>query len=170
MGAAAEDAVDAAANGNGNGNGNHDTTTTTTTTAAASSSVSGASSRYLVVFHAVSAGLNGAALGSDEQEIVFIVAVVLDVRDNQVLHKREGNLLLFVLSGYNIFTTSKFLRDVNFLAKSLRQILDIEATVIPQYRDRLKGVQILLSNSQAGQDRKVMQEQEEISRNHVQPF
>ena len=168
MGAAAEDAVDAAANGNGNGN--HDTTTTTTTTAAASSSVSGASSRYLVVFHAVSAGLNGAALGSDEQEIVFIVAVVLDVRDNQVLHKREGNLLLFVLSGYNIFTTSKFLRDVNFLAKSLRQILDIEAIVIPQYRDRLKGVQILLSNSQAGQDRKVMQEQEEISRNHVQAF
>ena len=162
MGAAAEDAVDAAANGNGNGNGNHDTTTTTTTAAAASSSVSGASSRYLVVFHAVSAGLNGAALGSDEQEIVFIVAVVLDVRDNQVLHKREGS--------YNIFTTSKFLRDVNFLAKSLRQILDIEAIVIPQYRDRLKGVQILLSNSQAGSGRKVKQEQEEISRNHEQAF
>ena len=76
MGAAAEDVVDdAAANGN-----NHDTTTTATN-AAPSGAVS---SRYLVVFHAVSAGLNGAALGSDEQEIVFIVAVVLDVRDNQV--------------------------------------------------------------------------------------
>ena len=38
------------------------------------------------------------------------------------------------------------------------------------YRDRLKGVQILLSNSQAGPGRKVKQEQEEISRNHVQAF
>ena len=36
------------------------------------------------------------------------------------------------------------------------------------YRDRLKGVQILLSNSQAGPGRKVKQEQEEMSRNHVQ--
>ena len=77
MGAAAEDVVDDAAANNGN---NHDATTTTTN-AAPSGAVS---SRYLVVFHAVSAGLNGAALGSDEQEIVFIVAVVLDVRDNQV--------------------------------------------------------------------------------------
>ena len=97
MGAAAEDAVDAAANGNGDGNGNHDTTTTTTTTAAAaSSSVSGASSRYLVVFHAVSAGLNGAALGSDEQEIVFIVAVVLDVRDNQVRIAQTRRKLIII--------------------------------------------------------------------------
>ena len=38
------------------------------------------------------------------------------------------------------------------------------------YRDQLKGVQILLSNSQAGPGRKVQQEQEEISRNHVQAF
>ena len=38
------------------------------------------------------------------------------------------------------------------------------------YRDQLKGVQILLSNSQARKDRKVKQEQEEISRNHVQAF
>ena len=38
------------------------------------------------------------------------------------------------------------------------------------YRDRLKGVQILLSNSQAVPGRKVKQEQEEISRNHVQAF
>ena len=38
------------------------------------------------------------------------------------------------------------------------------------YRDRLKGMQILLSNSQAGPGRKVKQEQEEISRNHVQAF
>ena len=39
-----------------------------------------------------------------------------------------------------------------------------------KYRDLLKGVQILLSNSQAGPGRTVKQEQEEISRNHVQEF
>ena len=38
------------------------------------------------------------------------------------------------------------------------------------YRARNKGLQILLSNSQAGPVRKVKQEQEEISRNHVQAF
>ena len=35
---------------------------------------------------------------------------------------------------------------------------------------RNKGLQILLSNSQAGPGRKIKQEQEEISRNHVQAF
>ena len=38
------------------------------------------------------------------------------------------------------------------------------------YRDRLKGVQILLSNSQAGPGRKVKQEQEEISCKHIHAF
>ena len=33
-----------------------------------------------------------------------------------------------------------------------------------------KGLHILLSNSQAGPGRKVKEEQEEISRNHVQAF
>ena len=45
-----------------------------------------------------------------------------------------------------------------------------EEKTLSQYRDRLKGVQILLSNSQAGPGSKVKQEQEEISRNHVQAF
>ena len=36
-----------------------------------------------------------------------------------------------------------------------------------KYRERLKGVQLLLSNSKAGPGREVKQEQEEISRNHV---
>ena len=39
-----------------------------------------------------------------------------------------------------------------------------------EYRARNKGMQILLSNSQAGPGRTVKQEQEEISRNHVQTF
>ena len=46
----------------------------------------------------------------------------------------------------------------------------IAALPVPMYRDRLKGVQILLSNSQAGPGRTVKQEQQEISRNHIQAF
>ena len=38
------------------------------------------------------------------------------------------------------------------------------------YRDRLKSMQILLSRTQAGPGRAVKQEQEEISRYHVQTF
>ena len=38
----------------------------------------------------------------------------------------------------------------------------------PNYRDRLKGLQILLSKSQSGPGRIVKQEQEEISHNHVE--
>ena len=38
------------------------------------------------------------------------------------------------------------------------------------YRARNKGMQILLSNSQAGPGRTVKQEQEEIAHNHVQAF
>ena len=40
--------------------------------------------------------------------------------------------------------------------------------LVLEYRARNKGMQILLSNSQAGQGRTVKQEQGEISRNHVQ--
>ena len=38
------------------------------------------------------------------------------------------------------------------------------------YRDWLKGVQILLSRTQAGPGRTVKAEQEQTSRNHVQAF
>ena len=38
------------------------------------------------------------------------------------------------------------------------------------HKERLKGVHILLSNSQAGPGKAVKQEQEEISCNHVQAF
>ena len=86
MGAAAEDAAVEAPAAPPATNGNGDMTNSTPVP---SGGGGGASSRYLVVFHAVSAGLNGAALGSDEQEIVFIVAVVLDVRDNQVRGEEE---------------------------------------------------------------------------------
>ena len=49
---------------------------------------------------------------------------------------------------------------------SLHEMMSIHST----YRARNKGMQILLSNSQAGPGRRVKQEQEEISRNHVQAF
>ena len=42
--------------------------------------------------------------------------------------------------------------------------------VVTEYRDRLKGLHILLSNTLAGPGRKFKQEQEETSRNHVQAF
>ena len=51
--------------------------------------------------------------------------------------------------------------------------LSLEASAVMQrlfYPRWLKGVHILLSNSQAGPGRKVKQEQEDISRNHVQAF
>ena len=38
------------------------------------------------------------------------------------------------------------------------------------YRDRLKGMQILLSRTQAGPDRTGKLEQKQTSRNHVQAF
>ena len=38
------------------------------------------------------------------------------------------------------------------------------------YRGPGKSMQMLLSNSQAGPGKTVMQEQEEISRNHIQAF
>ena len=41
-------------------------------------------SRFLVVFHCVSAGLNGPGLGSDEEEIVFIVFIILDAKEKKV--------------------------------------------------------------------------------------
>ena len=54
--------------------------------------------------------------------------------------------------------------------RNLVKICLMQTKLLFYYRDRLKGVQILLSNSQAGPGRKVKQEQEEISRNHVQAF
>jgi hypothetical protein len=44
----------------------------------------GPSSKYLVIYHAVSAGQNGPNLGCDEEDIVLIVYLVLDVAENKV--------------------------------------------------------------------------------------
>ena len=44
----------------------------------------GSSSKYLVIYHAVSAGQNGSSLGCDEEDIVMIVFLVLDREENKV--------------------------------------------------------------------------------------
>ena len=44
-----------------------------------------ATTKYLVIYHAVSAGQNGPNLGCDEEEIVMIVYLVLDVAQNKVI-------------------------------------------------------------------------------------
>jgi len=47
------------------------------------------SRKYYVIFHAISCGLNGGALGSDEQDIVLIVYLVLDIINNKILKMKK---------------------------------------------------------------------------------
>ena len=58
----------------------------------------------------------------------------------------------------------KSMLEWNILSKRYKKYVYI----LHEYRAHKKGLQILLSNSQAGPGRKVKQEQEEISHNHVQ--
>jgi len=48
-----------------------------------------ATTKYLVIYHAVSAGQNGPNLGCDEEEIVMIVYLVLDVAQNKVVGRHQ---------------------------------------------------------------------------------
>jgi hypothetical protein len=49
--------------------------------------------KYLVIFYCVTAGQNGLELGTDEEEIVFLVFWVIDLHSNQVgENKRKKNL------------------------------------------------------------------------------
>ena len=50
------------------------------------------------------------------------------------------------------------------------QKADEKTDKLCKYREWLKGMQILLSGTQAGPGRTGKQEQEQISRNHVQTF
>ena len=45
------------------------------------------SRKYLIIFQAVSSGLNGPLLGTDEQEIVLLVYLVLDIVNNKVIDR-----------------------------------------------------------------------------------
>ena len=61
-------------------------------------------------------------------------------------------------------------RPVTSLIASLRLSTVSRAMYVYMYRGGNKGLFVLLSNTQAGPGRTVKQEQEEISRNHVQTF
>ena len=74
-----------------------------------------------------------------------------------VLHRRSQSLNLLLIA---LFIISVYFGVNSKLFMKNGKIVEKEAV----YRDRLKGLQILLSNSQAGPGRKVKQEQEEISR------
>ena len=41
--------------------------------------------QYLVVFYGVSSGLNGVNLGSDEQDLVTLVYLVINIQENKVI-------------------------------------------------------------------------------------
>ena len=42
------------------------------------------STKYLVIFYGVSAGQNGPNLGSDEQDLVMLIFLVIDTEENKV--------------------------------------------------------------------------------------
>lgn len=43
-----------------------------------------ATNQHLCVLHVATAGLQGIALGSDEEEIVLLIYVIIDVQHNKV--------------------------------------------------------------------------------------
>ena len=67
-----------------------------------------------------------------------------------------------------------FLLDLSLLALLLKRVPDehiwLNVIKIILYRGVNKGLYVLLSRIQAGPGRTVKQEQEDISRNHVQTF
>ncbi|CAG4938904.1 unnamed protein product [Colias eurytheme] len=48
---------------------------------------------WVCALHVRTAGLGGAALGSDEEEIVYLAYIVIDVQTNQVTHQCQNNVL-----------------------------------------------------------------------------
>ena len=65
-------------------------------------------------------------------------------------------------------TSCVFAIEAPGIVDSMKRRFRYELDVKFIYRDRLKGMQILLSRTQAGPGRTDIQEQEQISRNHVQ--
>ena len=51
--------------------------------------------KYLVIFYGVSAGQNGDNLGSDEQDLVMLIFLVINTEENKVTEL--NNLILFEL-------------------------------------------------------------------------
>ena len=57
------------------------------------------STKYLVIFYGVSAGQNGPNLGSDEQDLVMLIFLVIDTEENKVKDTLSTLFLLMLLSG-----------------------------------------------------------------------
>ena len=73
-------------------------------------------------------------------------------------------------TGKSIYDQEKhFSKSFSWPACEQFQELAMEGETF-KYRAEKKSLQILLSSTQAGPGRKVKQEQEEISRNHVEAF
>ena len=58
--------------------------------------------RHLVIFHSTSSGLNGADLGSDENEIVFLVYLIVDLETKKVRTISIKYLMSFLLYLLNL--------------------------------------------------------------------
>ena len=58
--------------------------------------------------------------------------------------------------------------DVLLMLKNCLYVTAPSTAAVPEYRDEIESLQILLSRPQAGPGRPVKQEQEEISPNHIQ--
>ena len=80
--------------------------------------------------------------------------------------KSEGN---FKVAQYGLRLRLQYYSLNARQCVSAREVIVKSGTswAMNEYRDRLKGLQILLSRTQAGPGRKVKQEQKETSRNHV---
>ena len=61
--------------------------------------------RHLVVFHCTSSGLNGSDLGSDENEIVFLVYLIIDLQTKQVGKNSMDINIILVAIKYASFKT-----------------------------------------------------------------
>ena len=81
----------------------------------------GASSKYLVIYHAISAGQNGPNLGCDEEEIVMILYLVLNVAENKVsfIHLNPS--------------TSSINSDINGLERHIFYIIFVVVVVCPNW-------------------------------------
>ena len=64
--------------------------------------------KHLVLFQVVSAGQNGAELGNDEEQIVYVLYTILNVEDNKVRDLWGISNFFLVFSTVRSFHKSDF--------------------------------------------------------------
>ena len=64
-----------------------------------------AEEKHLVLFQIVSAGQNGAELGSDEEQIVYLLYAIHDVQHNKV----NGTFFFFHVAFWKVFPLQFFI-------------------------------------------------------------